>query len=372
MLRIAIAGGGTGGHIYPALAILRAFERRFGRCEFLYLGTEHGLEAELVPRAGIRFRTIRSKGIPRRISIDVIRSIGVAVAGVWDSIQALREFSPQVVIGTGGYVCGPVLLAARLLGIPTLIQEQNVVPGVTNRMLARVVDRVALGYEEAKPYFPAAAPMVHTGNPIRAELLQADRRQGLERFALRGDRPVVVVMGGSQGAKSINAAMIEAYPLLADHAVQFLHITGQREYETVRQTVRELQLPVEQTDRIHLEPYVHEMALAFAVADLVVSRAGALGLAEIAAKGIPAILIPYPHAAANHQEKNARCMLEAGAALLLHDRELNGRILLEAITNVLENEEKRRSMQEASRKMGRPQAADAIVALATEIMAPQI
>ena len=371
-MRILIAGGGTGGHIYPALSIARALERRDATVEIRFVGTAHGMEAELIPRAGYTLKTIHLYGFQRRISWRNIKNLFWTARSLWDVRKILRDFRPDTVIGTGGYVCGPVVWSAASAGIPTLIQEQNAFPGVTNRILSRVVDVVALGYREAAAKFTGRkARVVVTGNPVREDLLQEKREEACRHFGLRADLPVLLITGGSQGARSINLAALEVHRRWAGKKdLQILHITGQTDYNNIIHMLQTLGLPFNdgESGRI-VVPYLHEMPKALAAARLVVSRAGAIGLAELTLRGIPAVLIPYPYASENHQEINARALEKNGAAVVIRDADLTGEILAAQVETLIADSGKLHSMAAAAAAMGSPRAADEIADLVFDLSA---
>lgn len=355
-----MAGGGTGGHIYPALAIAEAIRRRDPAAEFRFVGTDHGLEADLIPRAGYELELISLYGFQRRFSARNVKNVFLLVSSLWDVRRILHRFRPNVVIGTGGYVCGPVLLAAALAGIPTMIQEQNAFPGVTNRILSRLVDKVALGYEEAAAKFGhCRTKPIFTGNPVRAGLKPGNREAAAELFGFRPDRPTVLVTGGSQGARSINRAALGLHRRYAgDAAVQLLHVTGQADYGEVVRGLESEGLPVNVPAQGRLVlPYLHEMPAALSMTDVAVSRSGAIGLAELMLMGIPSILAPYPYAAENHQEVNARALEKRGAAIVIKDAELTEKSLVQALSGLLADPERLRKMAAAAVAMGRGDAA---------------
>ena len=370
-MRFVIAGGGTGGHIYPALAIARALERQDATATILFVGTGHGLESELVPHAGYPLQTIHLYGFQRRISWRNFQNVFWTVRSLWEVRKILRAFRPDAVVGTGGYVCGPVVWSAASAGIPTLIQEQNAFPGVTNRILSRVVDVAAVGYPEAAPKFAGhKARVVVTGNPVREDLLQETREESCRHFGLRPELPVLLITGGSQGARSINQAALAVHRRWAGKKeVQILHITGQTDYNNIIHTLQAEGLPIYdgEAGRI-VVPYLHEMPKALAAARLVVSRAGAIGLAELTLRGIPAILIPYPFASENHQEINARALEKNGAAVVIRDSELTGELLTATVEKLIADSEKLRSMAAAAAAMGTPRAADEIAALVFDLL----
>ena len=370
-MRFVIAGGGTGGHIYPALAIARALERQDATATILFVGTGHGLESELVPHAGYPLQTIHLYGFQRRISWRNLQNVFWTVRSLWEVRKILRAFRPDAVIGTGGYVCGPVVWSAASGGIPTLIQEQNAFPGVTNRILSRVVDVAAVGYPEAAPKFAGhKARVVVTGNPVREDLLQETREESCRHFGLRPELPVLLITGGSQGARSINQEELAVHRRWAGKKeVHILHITGQTDYNNIIHTLQAEGLPIHdgEAGRI-VVPYLHEMPKALAAARLVVSRAGAIGLAELTLRGIPAILIPYPFASENHQEINARALEKNGAAVVIRDSELTGELLTATVEKLIADSEKLRSMAAAAAAMGTPRAADEIAALVFDLL----
>ena len=366
-MRLIISGGGTGGHIYPAVTIAREVARLSGNCEILFVGTKHGLEADIVPKEGFAFATIEVRGLERRLSWQNIRTLFNTFGSVWNSVKIIKDFKPDVVIGTGGYVCGPVLLAASLLKVPTMIQEQNVIPGITNKILSRFVDKIAVGYKETEPYFTKYKPdqIIFTGNPIRPEVMSAARDEGQRALGLQPDKLTLLVVGGSRGARSINNAMFEVYKHFnGSPHIQILHVTGQNEYNSIVSKIKQAGIDISGGGNISIEPYLYNMPLALAAADLGIFRAGAVGLAELTARGIPAILIPYPYAAENHQEFNARVLERHGAATMIADKELTGSKLIAAIEKLVKNPAVLSTMAEKSRESGRPQAAEAIARLA--------
>ena len=366
-MKIIVSGGGTGGHIYPAITLIKTIQEKVKDVEILYVGTKIGLEADIIPKEGLPFATVDICGFERRFSLKNIQTLGKAVHGLLQAHKIVRDFQPDVVIGTGGYVCGPVLLAASLMHVPTLIQEQNVIPGVTNKILSRFVTKIAAGCQEAVRHFPADK-VCFTGNPIRSEVLTADRAAAFTRFGLDPAKKTVLISGGSRGARSINDAFVDVHRHFAGSSgVQFLHVTGQKEYEAVREKVQAAGIDLMRTDNILLEPYLYDMPQAMAIADLAVFRAGATGLAELTAKGIPSILIPYPYAAENHQEYNAKALADQGAAVMIRNKDLSAARLIAVIEEILQSEEKLKAMADASRRLGRPEAAADIAAMVLEL-----
>ena len=365
-MNIMISGGGTGGHIYPALTIYRTLEAMVD-ANFLYVGTERGLESRIVPKEGIPFTTLPVQGLQRKLSLDTLVTAGKTLSSLWKANQLISDFKPDIVIGTGGYVCGPLLLAAALRGIPTLIQEQNVVPGITNKILSRFVDMVAVGYEEAIPHFPSAKKVIYTGNPVRPSVVTANREEARAYFCLQDDQTAILVAGGSRGARSINTAMQavhEHYKGRED--IKIIHATGTDEYSRVCESLG-IQEGDVYSSTSHIVPYLDNMDMAMAASDMAIFRSGAIGLAELAVRGIPSILIPYPYAAADHQTFNAKAFVDAGASTMIVDKELNGTRLLQAVDAMLADQRCRKRMAEATLQLGKPEAAIEIAKLALSI-----
>ncbi|MDD6218635.1 MAG: undecaprenyldiphospho-muramoylpentapeptide beta-N-acetylglucosaminyltransferase [Selenomonadaceae bacterium] len=366
-MRIIVSGGGTGGHIYPAITLIRTLQKRVDNLEVLYVGTSAGLEADIVPKEGISFATVELRGFKRSLSPANFMRLGKAISAVFKAASIVKEFKPDVVIGTGGYVCGPVLMAASLQGIPALIQEQNVIPGITNKILSKFVKAIAVGCEDAVKHFPAEKA-VFTGNPIRDEVMNTDRDKGYAEFGLDPRKKTILVSGGSRGARSINRAMIDVIGHYAgSDSVQILHATGRDEYDDIIARIEKAGINLANVDNIKVKPYLYNMPQAMAVADLAVFRAGATGLAELTAKGIPAILIPYPYAAENHQEFNARAAEAAGAARMILNRDTTAEKLIEVIEELLSDDKILKQMAENSRRIGRPRAAADIAEIIIEL-----
>ncbi len=365
-MNIMISGGGTGGHIYPALTIYRTLETMVD-ANFLYVGTERGLESRIVPKEEIPFTTLSVQGLQRKLSLDTLVTAGKTLSSLWKANQLISDYKPDIVIGTGGYVCGPLLLAAALRGIPTLIQEQNVVPGITNKILSRFVDVVAVGYEEAIPHFPSAKKVIYTGNPVRPSVVTANREEARAYFGLQDDQTAILVAGGSRGARSINTAMQavhEHYKGRED--IKIIHATGTDEYSRVCESLG-IQEGDVYSSTSHIVPYLDNMDMAMAASDMAIFRSGAIGLAELAVRGIPSILIPYPYAAADHQTFNAKAFVDAGASTMIVDKELNGTRLLQAVDAMLADQRCRKRMAEATLQLGKPEAAIEIAKLALSI-----
>ncbi|WP_071395425.1 undecaprenyldiphospho-muramoylpentapeptide beta-N-acetylglucosaminyltransferase [Bacillus tuaregi] len=362
-MNIVVSGGGTGGHIYPALALIREIKKEAKDVNFLYIGTEKGLESKLVTRESIPFKSIHITGFKRKISFENVKTIIRFLKGVKDSKKMLKDFKADVVIGTGGYVCGPVVYAAAKLGIPTIIHEQNSVPGLTNKFLSRYVDRIAVCFEEAKMYFPETK-VVLTGNPRASEVLHQDGMKGRLSAGLSSTVPVVLIVGGSRGARPINEAVLKSLSLLGEKPYQVLYVTGDVHYEDVKKEVELVGNP----KNVIIKPFIHNMPEVLAGVDLTVARAGATTLAELTSLGIPSILIPSPYVTNNHQEKNARALSDHHAAELLLEKDLTGHRLVEEIDRILLDEKTLNDMKQNARELGIPDAAKRLYLLMKELV----
>ncbi|MFZ5899364.1 MAG: undecaprenyldiphospho-muramoylpentapeptide beta-N-acetylglucosaminyltransferase [Bacillota bacterium] len=355
-MRVVLTGGGTGGHVYPALAIAGGILHRYPDSEILYIGASHGFESDIVPKAGYSFFPIPVKGLRRKVSLHNVLAVWQAGRSYVLARAKIAEFKPQVVIGTGGYVCGPVVLAAVNQGIPTLIHEQNALPGLTNRLLSRYVTKTALTFMDAYKYFPSRARVILTGLPVRTEILQANREEARRRLGL-GDLFTVVSFGGSQGARTLNNAFLEVLPLLVpDGRFCFFHATGTAGYEDFLAGLKSRGFNPQEARQVTVAPYFYNIPELLAAADLIVCRAGASTLAEITVLGLPSILIPYPFATGNHQEYNARVLADRGAALLIKDSEVTGLKIAELVKSLESNPAKLQSMRMASRQLGKRRA----------------
>lgn len=366
-MKIVVSGGGTGGHIYPALALIREIKKDNPKATFLYIGTKKGLESQLVPREKIPFKSIEITGFKRKISFENVKTIYRFLKGVGDSKRILKEFKPDIVIGTGGYVCGPVVYAASKLSIPTIIHEQNSVPGLTNKFLSRYVDRVAICFEEAKQYFPNDK-VILTGNPRASEVLGQNGVKGRLSVGLKEELPAVIIFGGSRGARPINEAVLKSLASFASKTYQILYVTGDAHFEQVQNEAELTGNP----ENVIIKPFIHNMPEVLAGIDLTVSRAGATTLAELTSLGIPSILIPSPYVTNNHQEKNARALSDHNAAELLLESELTAQNLVEKIDSILLQPKKLHEMKIAAKKLGIPDAAKKLYEVMKELTKQRI
>jgi UDP-N-acetylglucosamine--N-acetylmuramyl-(pentapeptide) pyrophosphoryl-undecaprenol N-acetylglucosamine transferase len=361
-LRVIIAGGGTGGHLYPGIAVAREWLARFPESTITFAGTARGIEARVVPREGFALDVIRSGGLKGKSLADRARGAWLVPLGLADAWHLVSRRRPNLVIGVGGYSSGPVVLVAALRGVPTMLLEQNAVPGLTNRLLARVVRSAAVTFDATRAFFGSKAFV--SGNPVRPEFVAAAGPN--EESALDGGTPIVrvLVFGGSQGAHAINVAMVEAAPRLAARRdrLRIVHQTGERDVAMVRSAYVDAGIAAE------VEPFLYDMGERLARADLVVCRAGATTLAEITAAGRAAILIPLPTATDDHQRKNAEALAASGGAEVLLQSEATGSVLAERILALADDGERRRRIATAARSLARPDAAKVIVDRATALV----
>ena len=353
-LSVLIAGGGTGGHLYPGIAVARELRRRVPEAVVTFAGTARGLEARVVPKEGFELDVLRSAGLKGSSPAALARGLMLLPLSGLDAWRIVSRRRPSVVIGVGGYSSGPVVLAASLRGLPTMVLEQNAVPGVTNRLLARVVTAAAVTFEATVPFFRGRAFVA--GNPVRPEFLVPDGAPEAERPGGAGPLKVLV-FGGSQGAHAINLAMVEAAPRLAAESGRLVvtHQTGVRDLEMVREGYRRAGLDA------RVEPFLYEMDREMKRADVIVCRAGATTIAELTAAGKAAILIPLPTAADDHQRRNAEVLATAGAAELVDQRQMTGATLAAAILSLADDPARRRAIATAARQFARPDAARVIV-----------
>ncbi len=363
LLKVMIAGGGTAGHINPGIAIANYIKSKDPDAEIVFVGTQKGLESKLVPREGFKLKTITVRGFRRKLSMDTLIAVKELFQGIIQARKTVKEFSPDVVVGTGGYVCGPVVFSASRMKIPTVVHEQNAFPGVTNRILSRFADAVAISFMESKQYFKSAKTLVLTGNPIRSEMLMADRSNARKSIGVEGDQPVVVVVGGSRGAEKINDSVVEMISnFYKPEDCRIIFATGEAQYEKVIKKIDKI------PETVQVKPYIFDMANVLAAADLVVCRAGAITTSELTVLGIPAILIPSPYVTANHQEHNARALEEQGAAVVILEKDINGNILHRQVMSLLKDREQLTKMSRNSKKLGISNASEKIYSIIKEVM----
>ncbi len=356
-MRVLIAAGGTGGHIYPGIAVANEIKRRQPQSEVRFVGTARGLENKLVPRAGFQLALIESTGL-KNVGLSArLRGLLILPRSFRAARLLIHEFRPDVVVGAGGYVSGPVVLTAALMRVPTMVMESNALPGWTNRTLARFVRKAAVSFDAALPYFRGKG--IVTGNPVRREFFEIPRR-------VRSDSSFsVLVFGGSQGAHAINEAMVAALPQLESlrNRLRITHQTGEADFEKINAAY----LEAGWSEQADVRPYIDDMVAAFGAADLVISRAGATTTAELTAAGKAAIMIPFPFAADDHQRKNAEALEAAGAAKMILQKDLSGESLAHELEALVHDTEKLSQMEDASRNLARGDAAAAAADLIEEL-----
>lgn len=357
-MRVMIAAGGTGGHIYPGIAVAKEIMQRDPESIARFVGTAKGLEKRLVPEAGFELSLIKSSGLKNVGLAGKIRGALILPKSFFEAWKLIKDFRPDVVIGAGGYVSGPVVLMGYLMGVPAMVMESNALPGFTNRQLARFVDKAALTFPEAEKFFSGKG--VITGNPVRAEFFQIEPKQR------ETDKFHLLIFGGSQGARAINNAMIDALPHLDAHLeqMQIVHQTGEADHETIKEGYAKAGW-----GGADVRPYISDMVSAFAESDLIICRAGATTCAELAAAGKVAIMVPLPSAADDHQRKNAEALEIAGAAKMILQADLTGEKLAEEIKALLNAPEKVNEMESAARKLAKADAAKITVDMIEELAA---
>jgi UDP-N-acetylglucosamine--N-acetylmuramyl-(pentapeptide) pyrophosphoryl-undecaprenol N-acetylglucosamine transferase len=353
--RIIISGGGTGGHIYPAIAIANALKVSDPSIEILFVGAEGKMEMEKVPKAGYRIEALPIVGIKREFSLANVAFPFKLLRSLLKARSILKAFRPDAAVGVGGFASGPVLMVASLMGIPTLIQEQNSYAGITNKLLSRRAKTICVAYPGMEAFFEKHK-IKFLGNPVRSDIMNSfgKRSEALSHFGFDGHSKTLFVMGGSLGARSINESIREGLKKLYDAGYQVLWQTGKGYIDTARQAVAELH-----SDRIKAFDFLYDMDLAYAAADVVVSRAGALSVSELCLAAKPAILVPFPYASEDHQTKNAMSLIQQNAALLVSDSHAS-RDLVEAAMRLMEDPQKQKELTGNIKKLARPDAASEI------------
>ena len=363
-MRLLVSGGGTGGHIYPALALIEALKAKDKDAEILYVGTNKGLESRIVPNAGIKFKAIEIQGFKRSLSLENLKTIYLFLKSVHESKKIIKEFKPDVVIGTGGYVCGAVVYAASRMHIPTVIHEQNSIAGVTNKFLAHFVDKICICFDNVKKDFPQKDKLVFTGNPRAQQVAGMQKSGRLKEFGLDSQQKTVLIFGGSRGALHINESALASIKYFKDQPWQVLFVTGQVHYDKLMQSKEAQNLPT----NVVIVPYINDMPSILPEISLIVGRAGATSLAEITALGIPAILIPSPYVTHDHQTHNAQSLVDQKAALMIKEADLTGESLFEAVSSLENDAQKMQTMAQNAKKAGVPDAADRVLKVLTNLV----
>ncbi len=370
-MKILFAGGGTAGHINPALAIAGYVRLKNPDADILFVGNKGGMEETLVPKAGFNFAPITISGFKRQMSLKAMvenaKTVKRIITSSHQSKKIIEEFKPDLCVGTGGYVSGPVLRKAAKMGVPIIIHEQNAFPGVTTKMLSKLSKRVMLAIEDAKKYFDKDCNFVVTGNPVRADILKVNKAQARKELDL-DERPVVLSFGGSLGARKINEAVADIIARSGkDGRYQHIHAYGQYG-KWFPDLVKEKGTDISKCKNLDIREYIDNMPVCMAAADVVVCRAGAITLSEIQAMGKPAVLIPSPNVAENHQYHNAMALVNAKAAEIIEEKDLNDTIVTEKIDSLLLNPQKLKEYSENSRKMAITDANERIYAVIKSIL----
>jgi UDP-N-acetylglucosamine--N-acetylmuramyl-(pentapeptide) pyrophosphoryl-undecaprenol N-acetylglucosamine transferase len=361
-IRIIISGGGTGGHIFPAISIADEFKRQLPGVEILFVGALGRMEMERVPAAGYKIIGLPISGIQRRLSYKNFVVVYNIVRSLFKARKVLEDYKPHIAIGVGGYASGPLLRAASGKGIPTLLQEQNSYAGVTNKLLAKKATKICVAYHEMEKYFPAEKIVV-TGNPVRnIQISEKLKEEAYQYFNLEKDKPIVLVVGGSLGARTINESLLEKIMQLSNSDVQIIWQTGKYYFDSVKDKVGE-----RAGKYIHVHDFITRMDLAYNVADLMISRAGAISISEICLTGKAAILVPSPNVAEDHQTKNALALVKERAAVMIKDQEAK-KLLVDKMMELIKDTELRKELSANSKKMAKPNATKEIVEEALKII----
>ena len=365
--------GGTAGHINPAIGVAQRLREIMPDCGILFVGADGHMETELVPREGFDIKTVKITNISRNINLeglkhnlDTVKNVFSATA---ESKRIIKEFKPDAVIGTGGYVCYPVLKAAHSLGIPTFVHESNAVPGLTTKMLSGVADRIMVGFEDSRQYYRHADRVVVTGTPVRAAFLQNDKAAAREKLGLDPNRPMVVSVWGSLGAAFMNKTMVGFIEkAMGKPSFTLIHSAGKNGYKTMLEDMKKEGIKNPKLSGMDVREYIYDMPLVMAAADLVVCRSGASTLSELAVLGKPAILVPSPNVTNNHQEKNARVLEKAGAAVLIPETDITPDKLLGSVSLLLNRPDTLAAMSEQMKKLGVADATERIVQVIMDVI----
>lgn len=361
-MKVVISGGGTGGHIYPAVAIIEELKKRDSNIDILYIGSKNSMESELIPSLGINYKSIEVMGLPRKINKKFFKSIFVLLKGLRQAKKILKRFKPDVVIGTGGFVTGPVLYKAHKMGIYTIFHEQNSYPGITNRILSRYVNAMAVTFKESIKFFKNNDKCVVTGNPIRNRFEFLNREQSLKFFEIDENSKNIFSFGGSNGSEELNKAVLGILDKFCENEkISLIHVTGKLNYDKFLEEIKNKDIKI--GNNVKILPYMTEMDKAYGVSDLVITSSGAITLAEISKIGLASILIPKAYTTENHQEFNARAYKDIGASELILEKELNSDLLWENIEKIIFDNSRLEQMKENAKKLATPNAVKDFVSI---------
>ena len=362
-MKAIIAAAGTGGHINPGIAIANKIKEKEKNSEVIFIGTDRGLENDLVPRAGYELKRIDAHGIERKLNIQNFKNLYATFKSIGEAKEILTRFKPDVVIGMGGYICVPVVIAAKKLNIPVVLHESNAFPGIAVRLFRNKADKILVGFEDAKKRLENKENVVVTGNPIRIkklELKKEEKAKILESVGLKSDKPVVLAFGGSQGAQSINRSLLEIIVNKKNKNYQIIWAAGPNQYEDIKIKLKEVNMDIDNLENVKILPYIYNMEEMMNACDLVVSRSGAMTITEISVVGKPAIFIPFPFATENHQEYNAKVLENVGAAKIILNKDLNSESLEKTISKIVGNKKELEQMGKNTSKVARKNVEDTI------------
>ena len=339
-MRAIIAAAGTGGHINPGIAIANKIKEKEPNSEMVFVGTGRGLEKDLVPRAGYELKTIDAHGIERKITVQNLKNLYATFKSISSAKKIMQSFKPDVLIGTGGYICVPTVIAAKKMGIPVVLHESNAFPGVAVKLFKKKADKILVGFEDAKKRLDNRENVVVTGNPIKLKKIDfslSEKNKIIKETGLKNDKPIVLVFGGSQGAQSINQSLLEIIVNKKNKDYQIMWAAGPEQYKEIKKKLEEVNINIENIDNVKIVPYIYNMEEIMNIADLVVCRSGAMTITEISVVGKPAIFIPFPYATENHQEYNAKVLENVGAAKIILNKDLNSEILGSTINEIVKD-----------------------------------
>lgn len=342
-MRVVIAAAGTGGHINPGIAIASKIKEKEPNSEILFVGTNRGLENDLVPRAGYKLERIEAHGIQRKISLKNFKNLYLTYKSIEESKKILENFKPDVLIGTGGYICVPTVIAAKKLNIPVILHESNAFPGIAVRLFKNKADKILVGFDDAKKRLENKENVVVTGNPVKIKRLNLNNEEKVrikQELGITNSKPIVLVFGGSQGAQSINRSIMEIIVNKKNKDYQIIWAAGPNQYDEINLKLKELNMNIDNIHNVKIVPYIYNMEEVINISDLIVCRSGAMTITEVSIVGKPAIFIPFPYATENHQEYNAEVLEKAGAARIILDKDLNSEILSNTIERIITDENK--------------------------------
>ena len=362
-MRAIIAAAGTGGHINPGIAIANKIKEKEPNSEIIFVGNGRGLEKDLVPRAEYELKTIDAYGIERKITVQNLKNLYATYKSIGSAQKIIQSFKPDVLIGTGGYICVPTVIAAKKMEIPVVLHESNAFPGVAVKLFKKKADKILVGFEDAKKRLDNRENVVVTGNPIKLKKIDfsiSEKNKIIKETGLKSDKPIVLVFGGSQGAQSINQSLLEIIVNKKNKDYQIMWAAGPEQYKEIKKKLEEVNINIENIDKVKIVPYIYNMEEIMNIADLVVCRSGAMTITEISVVGKPAIFIPFPYATENHQEYNAKVLENVGAARIILNKDLNSEILGNTINEIVNNKILMQEMSKNANKVAMKNVEDKI------------